>query len=116
MKSKSMRKGVALLATTAALALGATTAGAAEKVVMAVPAFLTGAGAPISVRPDISGHSGDAELTLNARVHVDPEALQQIVRAALEAVEQAGTRVTIRRMASFRPGRPEPVHRFDAPV
>ena len=81
-----------------------------------VVANLTGAGAPISVRPEISGHSGDAELTLNARVHVDPKALQQIVRAALETIEQAGTRVTIRRMASFRPGRPEPVHRFDAPV
>ena len=82
----------------------------------AVVANVTGTDAPVSVQPSISGPGSEAELTLNARVHVAPETLQRIVQEALQAIEPTGARVEIRRMASFRPGRPEPVHRFNAPV
>ena len=55
-----------------------------------------------------------ADLVVNARVAVDPESIEHQVRAALAAVsESIGGRLSIRRIQSFRPGRPVPTHRFE---
>ncbi len=59
------------------------------------------------------GQVHDAELTINARVAIDPAVLeQQVVAAALEACLGRGLRPEIQALRSFRPGRPVPVHRF----
>jgi hypothetical protein len=59
------------------------------------------------------GQVHDAELTINARVAIDPAVLeQQVVAAALEACLRRGLRPEIQALRSFRPGRPVPVHRL----
>jgi G3E family GTPase len=57
-----------------------------------------------------------AGLTLNARVEMPPEQLEQIVRDMLSRV--AGPRVAaeILTLRCLRPGRPEPTHRYSAVV
>ena len=57
--------------------------------------------------------SGRAELVVNARVAIDPELLEQAVRATVERIAtQHDVRPTIRTLQSFRPGRPVPTHRL----
>lgn len=54
-----------------------------------------------------------AELVINARVAIDPESLEQLVREAV--VQQASTRnatIEIRTLQCFRPGKPVPTHRI----
>jgi G3E family GTPase len=54
-----------------------------------------------------------ADLTVNARVHTDPDALSRVVGQCLEEVCAArGIAVTPGRDQHFRPGRPVPTHRF----
>ncbi len=58
-----------------------------------------------------------AELIINARVALDPEVLEQTVRATIAAL--AATRsiaARVRGVQSFRPGRPTPTHRYDKPL
>ncbi len=58
-----------------------------------------------------------AQLVVNARVACDPERLEELaVRAVQEVVETAGARYEFGKTQSFRPGRPEPIHRFAEPV
>jgi G3E family GTPase len=58
-------------------------------------------------------HTVVAELILNARVAIDPEQLDDAVRAVLVDLSN-DHRLTheIRGMQRFRPGRPQPTHRF----
>jgi len=59
------------------------------------------------------GQVHDAELTINARVAIDPAVLeQQVVAAVEEACLRRGLRPEIQALRSFRPGRPVPVHRL----
>ena len=59
------------------------------------------------------GQVHDAELTINARVAIDPAGLErQVVAAVEEACLRRGLRLEIQALRSFRPGRPVPVHRF----
>jgi len=59
------------------------------------------------------GQVHEAELTVNARVAIDPAVLeQQVVGTALEVCLRRGLRPDIQALRSFRPGRPVPVHRF----
>ena len=62
---------------------------------------------PLSVRGEIDPAQREAVLLINARVHVQPDALRDAVEKALAAV--AGERVdaTITNMRSFFPGGPQ---------
>jgi Ni2+-binding GTPase involved in maturation of urease and hydrogenase len=53
------------------------------------------------------------ELIVNARVAVDPAVLEELVRRVVpEVCSAAGARARFRTMQSFRPGRPQPTHRY----
>ena len=55
----------------------------------------------------------DAELTINARVAIDPADLErQVVAAVLTACQTRRVQPEIEALRSLRPGRPVPVHRF----
>ena len=57
-----------------------------------------------------------ADVIVNARVAVDPDALRKFVEAAIhEVCSRAGMVVEMRQTQSFRPGRPAPTHRFTTP-
>jgi len=77
---------------------------------------LTGNDAPISLRGQIDGRQTDAVLLVNARVHVRPDALREIVEKAIEATTRDRATATITAMRSFFPGRPQPTHRYQAVV
>jgi G3E family GTPase len=70
-----------------------------------------------ATRPELSlparAQSGAPELIVNARVAADPAVLEERVRAAVTAACAArGARAEFRSMQSFRPGRPQPTHRY----
>jgi G3E family GTPase len=52
------------------------------------------------------------ELILNLRAEADPEALTEIVTAALETLRGTGVTVEVEHLERFRPGRPVPTHRL----
>jgi len=52
----------------------------------------------------------EADLLLNIRAEAPPEDLEAAARLALDSM--AEVRVTIRRLEHFRPGMPQPTHRF----
>ena len=59
------------------------------------------------------GRVPEAELVVNARVATDPAVLEELVRTAVEAVCRAHRAApVIRSLQSFRPGRPQPTHRY----
>jgi G3E family GTPase len=59
------------------------------------------------------GRVPEAEVIVNARVAADPAVLERQVRETVEAVCKAhGARAEVRSMQSFRPGRPQPTHRY----
>lgn len=65
--------------------------------------------------PTARGTLGDVEratLTVNARVAVDPESLEQVVREGIAAAAGTQIAVEVRHVAAFRPGRPTPTHRM----
>jgi G3E family GTPase len=69
--------------------------------------------------PELSLPSGcrvsEADVIVNARVALDPAVLQEVVEGALQAAcaaRQASVR--IHKTQSFRPGRPQPTHRYAA--
>lgn len=54
-----------------------------------------------------------ADVLVNARVAVDPESMEQDIRvAAAELGDSLGIDLTVSGLQCFRPGRPEPTHRF----
>jgi Ni2+-binding GTPase involved in maturation of urease and hydrogenase len=73
------------------------------------------AGTP-AARGAITGAPTAAQLTVNARVALGPEALEAIVRAAIAEVAGAALCAEITHLESFRPGRPQPTHRFTETV
>jgi Ni2+-binding GTPase involved in maturation of urease and hydrogenase len=55
----------------------------------------------------------EAEVIVNARVAADPDVIARQVRETMKAICQAcGARADFRSMQSFRPGRPQPTHRY----
>jgi hypothetical protein len=55
----------------------------------------------------------EAEVIVNARVAADPAALEEQVRRVLpEVCRKFGAAVDFQSMQSFRPGRPQPTHRY----
>jgi G3E family GTPase len=70
-----------------------------------------------AAEPELSlpshGRVAEAELIVNARVAADPAVLEQQVRETTESVCRAHqAHAVIRSLQSFRPGRPQPTHRF----
>ncbi|MCY2925587.1 MAG: hypothetical protein NT031_09125, partial [Planctomycetota bacterium] len=53
-----------------------------------------------------------AKLIVNARVRTAPEDLQAVVESSLRAAAGGDVKATIEELSSFRPGRPQPIHRF----
>jgi G3E family GTPase len=59
----------------------------------------------------------EADLIVNARVAVDPAALEREVRSAVQQVcDESGIRCEFRQSQSLRPGRPTPTYRYAAAV
>jgi G3E family GTPase len=59
----------------------------------------------------------DADIIVNARVALDPVQLEELVLHALQAACQfIGAQATMGKTLSFRPGRPQPTHRYVAAV
>jgi G3E family GTPase len=49
---------------------------------------------------------------VNARVHIDPQALRQVLEHCLSRITPAGMDIQITSLESFSPSRPQPLHRF----
>jgi MIP family channel proteins len=77
---------------------------------------LTRTAAEPAVRSELTAATADAVLVINARVNQPPDALQVVVRDALQTVRGGALGVQVRKMVALRPGRPQPVHRFNAAV
>jgi len=73
---------------------------------------LTGLGETLNFRGS-AGTSDKARLTLNARVEMSPEALEQIVSQTLSAHTTENMKFKIVALRSLSPGRPNPTFRFD---
>jgi G3E family GTPase len=73
---------------------------------------LTGNLSPIAIRGGLDVAPGDAEMLINARVHMDPDELRAVVEEALHRAPGGRIEFTITTLASLRPGRPVPTHRF----
>ncbi len=73
---------------------------------------LTGRGDTLNLRGS-AGSSAKARLTLNARVEMSPEVLEQIVRQTLSALATENLNFNIVALRSLSPGRPNPTFRFD---
>jgi G3E family GTPase len=59
------------------------------------------------------GRVQEAEVIVNARVAADPALIEKQVRQTMDEVCRAhGGRAEVRSMQSFRPGRPQPTHRY----
>jgi hypothetical protein len=57
----------------------------------------------------------EANVIVNARVAIDPVVLQeQVERIVKSTAAKHGGRVEIHKTQSFRPGRPQPTHRYAA--
>ena len=61
--------------------------------------------------PQKLGHS--AKIVLNARVETEPDELKKIIGESIQSVsDEYNLRIVSVAENSFRPGIPEPVHRF----
>ncbi len=73
---------------------------------------LTGLGDTLNFR-GAAGLSAKARLTLNARVEMSPDALEQIVLQTLKDSTKGNIEFKIIALRSLSPGRPNPTYRFD---
>ena len=59
----------------------------------------------------------EADVIVNARVAIDPEELrEQVRRVVAAACGRYGATMTEQQTQSFRPGRPQPTHRYGIAV
>ncbi len=73
---------------------------------------LTGQGETLNFRGS-AGASAKARLTLNARVEMSPEKLEQIIRKTLDSCTTRNLEFNIISLRSLSPGRPTPTFRYD---
>lgn len=66
----------------------------------------------IDLRGEIDESQSKARLVVNARVEMAPEELERLLRDNLELLLKGRVKIRYRRLRSFRPGRPEPTHRY----
>jgi len=64
----------------------------------------------------IAGEPQEASLLINARVHVDPDRLREVVEECLATAAGDRYQMTVERLRSFAPSRPQPTHRFGCVV
>ena len=69
---------------------------------------------PAVVRGRLDPAAGQVAMRINARVHIGPEELQEIVESAVREAAGELLDATVTALSSFRPGRPVPTHRFAA--
>ncbi len=71
-------------------------------------------------KPSLNGRAErtaqDALLVINARVRMEPEDLRAVVERSVQAVCNGQVEARITSIASFKPGRPQPTHRYAAVV
>jgi len=67
-----------------------------------------------SVRGRVVGTPQEADLTLNARVHMGPGELREVAERSLHASAGDRIKVRIKSIRNFSPARPEPTHRFES--
>jgi Ni2+-binding GTPase involved in maturation of urease and hydrogenase len=59
------------------------------------------------------GQASELELIVNARAAADPQRIaDEVRRTVAEACAERGTKAEFRTLQSFRPGRPQPTHRY----
>jgi G3E family GTPase len=78
----------------------------------AVVGNVTSLDGPLSVRGSIAAGQRETSLLINARVHVQPEALREAVERLLPATAGNRLQATITNIRSFFPGRPQPTYRY----
>lgn len=76
---------------------------------------LTGQGKTLSFRGSV-GVANSARLTLNARVEMNPEQLELIVRKTLDENTKGNQKAEIIALKCLMPGRPNPTFRFNKVV
>jgi len=72
---------------------------------------VTGTGDTHDIR-GTAGISPEARMTLNARVHLSPDALDTAVRETLDSSANGQIKVTPLAWRCLSPGRPNPTHRY----
>lgn len=73
---------------------------------------LTGVSNTLTFRQS-AGISDNARLTINARVEMSPDTLENIVRTTLDTITGTTISKKIVALLCLRPGRPNPTYRFD---
>lgn len=80
-------------------------------------ANLTGSDSQPSLQGRVDTSRRTAQLLFNARVHIGPDQLQEVLENSLaQAAEPFGITAEAEEMSSFAPARPQPTHRFPAVV
>ena len=80
-------------------------------------ANLTGTDARPAVRGRLDTSRRAAQLLFNARVHIAPDQLQEILETSLAQVTaRHGVAADVGELSSFAPARPQPTHRFSSVV
>jgi len=75
-------------------------------------ANLVGSTAEPLVQSDVQGKPRQAGLLVNARVHIPPEKLTDLLEHSLRATASSGVATRILHLDSFSPSRPQPTHRY----
>ncbi|MEI7836095.1 MAG: GTP-binding protein [Planctomycetota bacterium] len=73
---------------------------------------LTSNTAPLACQGGLVHPSRTTRLIVNARVRTSPETLRGVIEDSLRSAAGDSIASTVTELTSFRPGRPEPVHRF----
>ncbi|MEI7837350.1 MAG: GTP-binding protein [Planctomycetota bacterium] len=73
----------------------------------------TSAGEP-SLQGGLLAPTRHATLVVNARVRTSPEQLRSVIESALRQAAGSSITLNLAELTSFRPGRPEPLHRYDS--
>jgi len=66
----------------------------------------------IDLRGEVDESTPIAHLVVNARVEMPPEDLERLLRETLETLLTGRVKISYRRLHRFRPGRPDPTHRY----
>ncbi len=77
-----------------------------------ITANVTSTSDSVRLRGGLAEPTSEAAVTLNARIHMAPDLLRQLVEEALSRVSGDGIRAEIVHVQSLSPGRPEPIHRY----
>nr|WP_321357581.1 GTP-binding protein [uncultured Draconibacterium sp.] len=72
---------------------------------------ITGSSKTLSIRGEV-GNSESAQLTINARVEITPEALDRLIKETLKSVSGNEIEITIKAWKYLSPGYPKPTHRY----